>query len=129
MYCAYHIFRSRDIRGMKRVNGFDEYAVNVEKDGIKGNRELQARSPPDNRGLHRKALSLLINSKVEHRVAPCAQIYYIQNRQIESLVTLFVTIRTCSGRSVTVVLTLSGTGVQWLPLKRRPQWRSVLRHR
>src|SRR6266568_2305927 len=55
VYDARHVLCGGNVGGMERVDGFDEDAVNVEEDGVKGGGELQVRSFPDNRGLHEKA--------------------------------------------------------------------------
>ena len=50
---ASNIFCRRDVRSMKRVDGFDEYAINVKENGIKGGGKLEVRSLPDNRSVHK----------------------------------------------------------------------------
>ena len=68
VYDARHVLRGSDIGGVERIDGFDEDAVNVEEDGVKGGGKLQVRSFPYNRGLHEKAFRRVLRCRAHEYV-------------------------------------------------------------
>src|SRR2546421_52136 len=54
-----NIFRHSNIGSTKRSAGLDEYAVNIEEDGIKARGEVQVWSFPGYRDLHYEGLSFI----------------------------------------------------------------------